>query len=222
MHSLVSWFTRNPVAANLMMVFIVAAGAITLAARLPLEVFPSFELARITIQVPHRGATPVEVEQGITIKVEEAIQGLEGIKSINSNAVEGLGTVSIEMESGADSAILLDEVRQRVDQIGDLPADADSPSVYIPSRNREVISVIVSGALPERDLVNIANRVRDDIEALPSVSSVQVSGARDFELAIEVSESTLTQYQLTLADISQAIAKQLIRTFNRCHSYIGG
>jgi len=168
MHSLVGWFTRNPVAANLLMVFIVAAGAITLAIRLPLEVFPSFELARITIQVPHRGATPVEVEQGITVKVEEAIQDLEGIKKITSNAVEGLGTVSIEMTSDADSEKLLDEVRQRVDRIGDFPAAADSPSVFIPSRNREVISVIVSGALPERELVDIANRVRDDIEALPT------------------------------------------------------
>jgi len=206
MHGMVSWFTRNPVAANLLMVFIIAAGAVTLASRLPLEVFPSFELDRISIRVPYRGATPVEVEQGVTIKIEEAIQGLEGIKQIQSNAVEGLGTVNVSMESDADGEKLLDEVRQRVDQIGDLPADADSPSVYIPSRSREVISVIVAGALPERELVNLASRVRDDIEALPSVSSVQVSGARDFELSIEVSEQTLSQYQLTLADVSRAIS----------------
>lgn len=207
MHSLVSWFTRNPVAANLLMVFIVAAGAVTLATRLPLEVFPSFELDRITIQVPYRGATPIEVEQGITTKVEEAIQDLEGIKSITSNAAEGLGTVSVETETNIDSDKLLDEVRQRVDQIGDFPADADSPSVYVPSRSREVISVIVSGALPEKELVDIALRVRDDIESLPTVSSVAVSGARDFELAIEVSEKTLSQYQLTLADVSRAISE---------------
>ncbi len=206
MHSLVSWFTRNPVAANLLMIFIVAAGAFTLSTRLPLEVFPSFELDRISIRVPYRGATPVEVEQGITIKVEEAIQDLSGIKSITSAAVEGLGTVTVAMESSADSEKLLDEVRQRVDQIGDLPSDADSPSVYVPARNREVISVIVSGALPESELMAIASRVRDDIEALPSVSSVEVSGTRDFELAIEVPEKTLSQYQLTLSDVSRAIS----------------
>jgi len=203
MHSMVSWFTRNSVAANLLMIFIVAGGAVTLATRLPLEVFPSFELSQITIQVPHRGATPVEVEQGITIKVEDAIEDLEGIKSITSDAAEGLGTVVVRLESNADSEKLLDEVRQRVDQISDFPADVGSAGVFIPSRNREVISVIVSGPLPERELVDLANRVRDDIEALPAVSSVQVSGARDFELAIEVSENTLTQYQLTLADVSR-------------------
>ncbi len=206
MHSLVSWFTRNPVAANLMMVFIVVAGAVTLASRLPLEVFPSFELDRITIQVPYRGATPVEVENGVTVKVEEAIQDLQGIKQITSTAVEGLGSIFVSTQSDADIDKLLDEVRQRVDQIGDFPADADTPSVYVPSRSREVISVIISGALPEAELVQIANRVRDDIESLPSVSSVQVSGARDFELAIEVSEKTLSQYQLTLADVSRAIS----------------
>jgi len=205
MHGLVNWFARNPVAANLLMVFIIAAGAVTLASRLPLEVFPSFELERISVRVPYRGATPVEVEQGITIKIEEAVQDLQGIKELRSSAVEGLGTVTVYMDSNADGEKLLDEVRQRVDQIGDLPQTAERPSVYVPSRSREVISVIVAGALPETELIDIASRVRDDIEALPSVSSVQVSGARDFELAIEVSEQTLAQYQLTLADVSSAI-----------------
>lgn len=205
MHSLIGWFARNSVAANLLMVFIIVWGFFTVSGRLPLEVFPSFELERVSIRVPFRGATPAEVEEGVTIKVEEAIQDLQGIKRITSVANEGIGSISVEMAKGADGDKLLDEIKQAVDQISDFPADVESPSVYIPSRSREVISVIVSGDLPEKELRQLASRVRDDLEALPEVSSVSVSGARDYELAIEVSEAALSRYGITLSQVAQAI-----------------
>ena len=205
MHSLIGWFARNSVAANLLMVFIIVWGLFTVNGRLPLEVFPSFELERVTIRAPFRGATPAEVEEAVTIKIEEAIQDLQGIKRITSVASEGLGTISVEMAKGADADKLLDEIKQSVDQISDFPDDVDSPSIYVPSRSREVISVLVSGDLPEKELRQLASRVRDDLEALPEVSSVAVSGAREFELAIEVSEAALNRYDITLAEVAQAI-----------------
>jgi len=205
MHSLIGWFARNSVAANLLMIFIIVWGLSSLSGRIPLEVFPSFELDRVTIRVPFRGGTPAEVEEAVTIKVEEAIQEIQGIKRITSTASEGLGTVNVEMLKGYDSDKLLDEVKQQVDQISDFPADAETPSVYVPSRSREVISVIVAGDLPEKDLRTLASRVRDDLEALPEVSSVAVSGAREYELAIEVSEAALSRYDITLSQVAQAI-----------------
>ncbi len=205
MHGLISWFARNSVAANLLMVFIIVWGLTTVSGRLPLEVFPSFELDRVSIRVPFRGASPSEVEEAVTIKVEEAIQDIDGIKRITSNAREGLGSISVEMVKGADTEKVLDDIKQAVDQIGDFPEDADSPSVYIPSRTRDVISVIVAGDLPEKELRTLASRVRDDLEALPEVSSVSVSGAREFELAIEVSEAALSRYGITLSEVAQAI-----------------
>ncbi len=205
MHSLISWFARNSVAANLLMVFIIAWGLWTLSSRLPLEVFPSFDLDRVSIRAAFRGASPSEVEEGVTIKIEEAVQDLEGIKSITSVANEGTGSVNLEMVKGYDPQKLLDEVKQSIDQISDFPDDVDTPSVYIPSRTREVISVIVAGDMPEKELRKLASRVRDDLEALPNVSSVAVSGARDFELAIEVSEQALSRYGITLSEVAQAI-----------------
>ena len=205
MHGLISWFARNSVAANLLMVFIIVWGLTTLAGRLPLEVFPSFELERVSIRAAFRGASPAEVEEGVTIKIEEAIQELQGIKRITSVANEGSGSVNVEMIKGYDGQKLLDEIKQQVDQISDFPDDVESPSVYIPSRNREVISVIVAGDLPEKELRTLASRVRDDLEALPNVSSVAVSGARDYELAIEVSEAALSRYGITLSEVAQAI-----------------
>ncbi len=205
MHSLIAWFARNSVAANLLMFFIILWGLTTVSSRLPLEVFPSFELDRVSIRVPFRGGTPAEVEEAITIKIEEAIQDIQGIKRITSTASEGLGSVNVEMLKGFDTETVLDEIKQQVDQISDFPSDAESPSVYIPSRVREVISVIVAGDMPEKDLRVIASRVRDDLEALPDVSSVAVSGAREFELSIEVSEAALSRYGITLSQVAQAI-----------------
>ncbi len=205
MHGLITWFARNSVAANLLMVFIIVWGLTTLAGRLPLEVFPSFELDRVSIRAAFRGASPAEVEEGVTIKIEEAIQELQGIKRITSVANEGSGSVNVEMIKGYDGQKLLDEIKQQVDQIGDFPDDVDSPSVYIPSRNREVISVIIAGDLPEKELRTLASRVRDDLESLPNVSSVAVSGARNYELAIEVSEAALSRYDITLSEVAQAI-----------------
>ncbi len=205
MHGLIGWFGRNSVAANLLMVFIIVWGLVSLSSRIPLEVFPSFELDRVTIRAPFRGASPAEVEEAVTIKIEEAIQDIQGIKRVTSVANEGLGTINVEMLKTADPDKLLDEVKQAVDQISDFPDDVDAPSVYVPSRSREVISVIVAGDLPEKDLRKLASRVRDDLEALPDVSSVAVSGAREFELAIEVSAAALSQYDITLSQVAQAI-----------------
>ena len=206
MHSLISWFTRNGVAANLLMIGIVFWGLFSLNNRIPLEVFPSFELDSITVRVPFRGASPTEVEESINIRIEEAIQDLTDIKSITSTAAEDLGTVRIDVDSRANVEDVLNDVKQRVDQISTFPTDADNPSVYTLARTREVISVVIAGPLAERDLRALANRVRDDLEALPNITQVSLSGVRDFELAIEVSEKTLLQYGLTFADVANAIS----------------
>ncbi len=206
MHSLISWFTRNGVAANLLMFGIVFWGLFSLNNRIPLEVFPSFELDVVNVRVPFRGASPTEVEETINIKIEEALQDLSDIKTLTSTASEGLGTVRAEVNSRADLNDTLNDIKQRVDQISTFPAGADAPSVYTVERTREVISVIVAGALNEKNLRTLASRIRDELEALPNVSQVKLSGVRDFELAIEISENTLLEYNLTFADVAQAIS----------------
>ncbi|MFK7854656.1 MAG: efflux RND transporter permease subunit [Granulosicoccus sp.] len=205
MHSLIEWFTRNSVAANLLMVFIIAWGLSALTTRIPLEVFPSFELDSVNVVVPFRGASPSEVEEGVTIKIEEAIQDIEGIKDITSVASEGSGSIIIQIANGYDTETLLNEIKQRVDGISTFSEEVGTPRVSIPQANREVISVVVAGPMPEKELRLIATRVRDDLEALPNVSSVSVSGARRYELAIEISQNALDRYDLTLGAVAQVI-----------------
>ena len=210
MHSLITWFARNSVAANLLMVFIIAWGLSALFTRIPLEVFPSFELDSVNINVPFRGASPSEVEEGVTIKIEEAIQDIEGIKQMTSTSSEGLSNVFVQVANGYEARDIQERIEQRVDAITNFSDEVETPSITVPQANREVISVVVAAAMPEKELRIIASRVRDELEALPNVSAVSVTGARDYELAIEISQSALDRYDLTLASVAQSISASSI------------
>ncbi|MBL0688944.1 MAG: efflux RND transporter permease subunit [Pseudoalteromonas sp.] len=203
---MIAWFTKNHVAANLLLVTLLLSGLFSLSSKIPLEVFPSFETDMISVGVSLRGATPEDVEQGVTIRIEEAVQDLEGIKQIFSRSSEGSGSVTIEVENGYDPRELLADIKSRVDAINTFPGDAEKPIVALAERKREVIAVTVSSDYGEKETREYAETVRDQILRLPNVTQVELSGVRDYELAIEVSQDTLRQYNLSLAQISSAIA----------------
>ncbi|MGO3786346.1 MAG: efflux RND transporter permease subunit [Pseudoalteromonas prydzensis] len=203
---MIAWFTKNHVAANLLLISIVFAGLFSLTTQIPLEVFPSFETDRISVSVSLRGSTPEDVEQGVTIRIEESVQDLEGIKQISSRSSEGSASVSIEVETGYDPRELLADIKSRVDAINTFPVDAEKPVVALAERKREVIAVTVASDYGEKETREYAEQVRDQLLRLPSVTQVELSGVRDYELAIEVSQDTLRQYSLSLSDISRAIS----------------
>lgn len=201
-----AWFTRNGVAANLLMAVIVFTG-LMVAPSLPLEVFPEFEVEQVQIVVPFPGATPTEVEQGVTIKIEEAIFDLEGIESIRSVAGEASGTITVDIDDGYDTRELLDEIKARVDAITTFPVDAERPVISQPTFKGDVIDVVIYGDLPERELRSMGEMLRDDLTALPGITQVQLDGVRDYEVSIEVSERTLQEYGLTLAEVAAAVQR---------------
>ena len=207
MKGAISWFARNGVAANLLMFTIVFVGLHALWDRIPLEVFPDIELERIVVNIPYRGATPEDVEEGVLLRAEEAIFDLEGIKEMRTEAREGRGRLFIDVDKGAQARELLDDIKTRIDGVSTFPAEVERPSYRVAVRTREVISVVVAGDLAERDLRQMAERVRDDLLALPGVTHVEMEGARPYEVSIEVSESTLRKYGLTLGEIARAIRR---------------
>jgi len=204
---MIAWFAKNDVAANLLMFTILGLGIWGLTSRIPLEVFPAFELELVQVRVPFPGATPVEVEEGITIKVEEAVQDLPGIKQLTSVAQEGLGSVTIEVDGGYDPRELMNDIKARVDAINTFPVDSERPTVYVPEIRRDVIDVVISGDVPEAELRTVAERVRDEIVDLPQVTQVELDGVRPYEISIEVSEDTLRAYGLTLAQVAEAVRR---------------
>ncbi len=203
---MIAWFTRNHVAANLLLISIVLGGLFSLSSKLPLEVFPSFVSDRINISVSLRGSTPEDAEKGVTIRIEEALQDLEGIKQISSRSSEGSSQVSVEVDTGYDERELLADIKSRVDAINTFPADAEKPVIGLIQRKREVIAVTVSSDYNEKETLEYAEQVRDQLLRIPAITQVELSGVRNYELAIEVSQDTLRQYDLTLAQVSSAIA----------------
>ncbi|KZN30340.1 acriflavine resistance protein B [Pseudoalteromonas luteoviolacea S2607] len=204
---MIAWFTRNSVAANLLMISILFGGLFALSTKIPLEVFPSFETDRISISMTLRGATPEDVEQGVSIRIEEAVQDLEGIEKISSRSAEGSANVTIEVENGYDPREMLADVKSRVDAINTFPADAEKPVISLAERKRDVITVTVAGSYSEKETREFAEQVRDDLLRIPGVTQVDLDGVRDYEVAIEVSQDKLRQYELTINQIADLIGK---------------
>ncbi|MDT8384129.1 MAG: efflux RND transporter permease subunit [Gammaproteobacteria bacterium] len=211
MHGMISWFARNPVAANLLMVVILALGGHAALNRIPLEVFPSFETDVVTIGLTYRGATPAEVEQALVIRVEEAIADLDGIKEITSSASEGTARIRVEVLKDTDPHQLLEDIKTRVDAITTFPDEVERAAYSVVVFRREVISVVVSaegkGDQSERELRRYGEQVRDELAALPLLNQVELSAVRAPEISIELSEQALNRYDLTFDAVSQAIQR---------------
>lgn len=201
---LIAWFASNHVAANLLMVVIIVFGVFS-AFTIRKQTTPDFELNLIQIQVPYLGAAPQEVEEGVVIKIEEAIQDLDGIVKINSVAREGIGTVTAEVAIDASLTEVLSEIKTRVDAISTFPALTEKPIIYKQEVPIHVVFVSIYGNLDDFARKSIAQQVREELSSLPSVNQVQYLGERDYEISIEVSEHVLRQYGLTMSEVSQAI-----------------
>ena len=200
-----AWFAANRVASNILMLFILVSGALSLA-NVVIEVFPEFDTDTITIRVPYRGASPAEAEEGVCLRVEEAIASIEGIKRIRSVAQENLGTVIVELEEGADNREVLDDVKAAVDRIETFPLETEKPVVAETETRRRVITVVLYGDASEKTLKALAERVRDELTAVDGISQVETAGVRNYEISIEVSEDALRRYGLSFQQVADAVS----------------
>ncbi len=198
-------FIQNPVAANLLMVVLLVGGAVS-ASRLQSQVFPTISPGTVTVTVPFPGATPAEVEESITRRVEEAVLGIDGVKRVNSVASENVGTVVIETNDFADRQLVKDDVESAVDRLSDFPPEnAEKPVVVAPKPTGGVVTLAVVGDVGPLALRRAAEEIERDLLTQPGVSLVSLSGDRDYEISIEVSEATLRRYDLTFGDVGDAV-----------------
>ncbi len=204
---MIDWFARNHVAANLLLFSIIVGGVYSLYARLQLDMFPEIEPDIITVFVPLRGATPEDIELGVAIRIEEAVQDLEGIEEITSRSVEGSTTVSIEVDSAYEPRDLLNDIKNRVDSINTFPADTEKPVVSLIQRTYTVISVVVAGDYSEGEIRSLGEQVRDDLLRIDGITQVRLDAVRKYEISIEASQDRLREFNLTLADIAHAVQR---------------
>jgi len=201
---ILAWFAANHVAANLLMFIIIVAGLIS-AFTIRKETQPEFELNMIQVQVPYPGAGPEEVEEGVVIRIEEAVQDIDGIKKISSTAQEGVGQVVLEVNLDADLNEVMSEVKTRVDAIYAFPALTERPVVSKIEARQPVLMIAIHGDLDPFARKTISQDVRTELMQISSVNQVNNLGDRPYEISVEVSEHDLRQYGLTMSEISQAI-----------------
>jgi HAE1 family hydrophobic/amphiphilic exporter-1 len=231
MRTLGKWSIQNNVTVNLIMIFIITAGMFTVM-KMRREMFPQFSLDMIVVSIPYPGSSPEEVEEGICIKIEEAIQSIEGIKRLISTAREGQGEVLAELETGADVQKILDEIKAEVDRIDTFPEEAEEPRVMEIINQDPTISVALYGDVSEKRMRQIAEGIRDhllDAQAASrkgsgglqdiiasllqrfrfkkpeSITQIDLVGVRDYEISVEVSEEDLRRYGLSFDQVVSAV-----------------
>ncbi len=204
MKGVLAWFAKNPVAANLVMIVLLVGGALS-ASTIKMELFPEFSMDLVTVTVPYPGAAPEEVEAAICVRIEEEIHALDGVKRVTSTAVEGAGTVAIELMRDADARVVLDDIETHINAISTFPELSERPIIQEVVMRKQVINVAVSGDADEVTLKHIGERIRDDINGLPGISQVVLASARPYEISVEVSEEALQRLGLTFAEVARAV-----------------
>ena len=204
MERIIRWFVNNRVASNLMMFFIILSGATTIPL-LNMEVFPDIEVDIINVTAVYPGATPSDVENAVCVRIEERLQGLDGVKKISSTASENIGSVNVEILSGQDITEMLERVKAEVDAIDNFPEGVERPTTKQFITSQANITVAVGGEMDELTLTNLTEEVKDEIDALPGVTYSSFVAKKDKEISIEISEKTLRKYDLTLGQISRTI-----------------
>jgi multidrug efflux pump subunit AcrB len=201
---LIAWFTYNPVAANLLMFFIILGGIVSYQ-MMTKRMQPDIQPNMVRISVPYLGAAPQEVEQGVIIKIEEAIQDVKGSKRINSTASEGMGTVVAEIENYIDLDDAVNDIKIKVDSIATFPGETEKPLIAKVEFSQGVVWLSVFGEMDQRSRQTLAQEIRDEVMALPEVNKADILGSRPYEISVEVSDATLRSYGLTLSEVANKI-----------------
>lgn len=205
MRQLIIASIKNPMVVNIFVALVIAAGAFV-TINIQRDFFPAFAPDRIGITVPFPGAGAEEVEEGVTIKIEEAVQGINGIDYVQSTSAEGVSSVMLALKSSVKNPRkVLDDVKDAVDQIYTFPDDAEEPKVILAENRDSVIYVAVSGDVDEMTLKSVGEEIKDDLLELGPVSDVRMDGVRALEISINVSEESLQRYGMTFGEIAQAV-----------------
>lgn len=201
---IIGWFTHNPVAANLLMGLVIVLGIMQMFS-LRKEAFPSLEPDAITVSISYSSGSAQQAEEGLAIKIEEALESVSGIKTMTSTATGSSAKVTIERQSGYNLDQLLADVKARVDAISTFPADAKKPVIEKAERQEHSLWIQLYGNTDRHTLQQLGTELKSDLLASASISRVSESGWRDPMMVIEVDEGRLQAYGLSLTDVENAV-----------------
>ena len=204
------YFADHPTAANLLMVAFLIVG-LSFAPTVKRETFPDIPARSVEVRVPFPGATAVDVEESVCQRIEDAADGIDNRDETRCDAREGMAIATLVMREGRDLDRFLDDVKAKVDAVTDLPDAAEPPVVRQLGRSDFVAFIAVAGPLQPEGLKAYAERMKDDLLAIPGVAQVTIRGFSQHQVRIEVPASTMRQFGLSLRDLADAVAAQSLK-----------
>ncbi|MDM8537313.1 efflux RND transporter permease subunit [Desulfobacterales bacterium HSG17] len=204
---MISFFAKHPTASNLFMIIFVVMGIMSISS-LRRETFPDFSSNEVEIRVIYPGASAEDVEQAVCQRIEDALDQVNYVEEIRSEAREGIGIVVVEMQEQGHFKAFIDDVKTEIDAIDNLPAQAELPIVKELGRIDKVISIAVTGPMSSTDLKTYCENLKDRLKAEAGISLVTIHGFSDRQIRIQISAQTLMQYGLSMSDIADVISMQ--------------
>jgi len=201
---IISWFARNSVAANLLMLIIIIGGLLT-ADTIRKQFFPQIEINWVEFNAFYPGAAPQEVEEGITIKVEEALESVQGLKRVITYSNRNSASGYFRIEDSYDPQVVLDEIKSEIDSISSFPDGMERPKVERIKLRQEVLYMSLYGDMTPRQLKELGEKIHDELMQLPLVNITDFYGGLDYEIAIEVSKDRLREFGLSFNDVAAAV-----------------
>lgn len=204
MRSIIQYFIKYPIAANLLMFSILALGFVGLSS-MKSTFFPEVESRIISIQVTFLGASPEEIEEGVINKIEENLKGVTGVERVTSISRENAGSVSVEVFKGYDTDLVLQDVKNAVDRISSFPVGMEPPVIYKMENLGFGISFAISGNVDLKTLKRFGQETEEDLLRMEGISKVSLSGFPDEEIEIAFREQDLRNYNLTFQQATLAV-----------------
>jgi len=201
---LIAWFARNSVAANLLMIFILIGGLLT-ADTIRKQMFPQVKINWIEFSASYPGAAPQEVEEGITIKIEEALESVQGLDRVITYSGRNYSSGSFRVDEEYDPQVVLEEIKSQIDSIPSFPDGMERPKVERTKFRQEVMYISLYGDLSNVELKELGRKIHDEIQQLPFVNISEFYSGLNYEISIEVSKDKLREYGLSFNDIANAV-----------------
>ncbi len=198
-------FAQHRVAANLLMVIIIMCGSLALI-YLNTQFFPSYTLETINVRIAWRGASPREIEEGLTNRIEEALRTQENLRTITSTSVEGVSSVTLEYEYGTDMSRALDQVKEKVALIRDLPADSEQSEITRVTIYERVARLLVWSEYDARALPGLAQRLQRELLER-GISRVEMTGLEKQEIAIRLAVEDMQEMNISLDQLGRHVAR---------------
>ncbi|MDO7084329.1 efflux RND transporter permease subunit [Pseudocolwellia sp. AS88] len=201
---LIAWFARNSVAANLLMIFILVGGLFTIQT-INKQMFPQVKINWISYSAPYPGAAPQEVEEGITIKIEEALETVQGLKRVITYSNRNFSNGWFEVELDYDPQIVLEEVKSAIDSVSSFPEGMERITVEREKFRQEVMYISLYGDLTNGELKELGRSIHNEVQELPYINISELYSGLNYEISIEVSKDKLREYGLSFASIANAV-----------------